>query len=110
LVNQMNAKLTRYEPYNKMQNCTQTCQNEILSTENKQGLTRVSVLGDGNCFFTAVVCSMMKNIEEWKPVMSLAGVPDVLLSQSSEITATFRKVLNRAYYEEFIVNIPAWET
>ena len=76
----------------------------------KYGLQPATVCGDGNCFFSAVALSMIRNIEEWRASLVLAGLTvtsDVTLNTvTTALSQIFVRELlgeRRSKYEDFLV-------
>lgn len=77
---------------------------------HRYGLQPVSVSGDGNCFFSAVAYSMLRNQELWNATFSLAGISVTTDLTATEVVTSLRQAfvkellgVRRSKYEEFIV-------
>lgn len=76
----------------------------------KYGLQPATVCGDGNCFFTAVASSMIRNTRVWHDSLSLAGVTVNSELTLNMVTTALRQVFvrellgeRRSKYEDFLV-------
>ena len=87
----------------------------LIDHLNKNGLHFTSILGDGNCFFSAVAKNIRHSPDQWKPVLTKLKIDE--LTAEFDLTIAMRKAMvdellghQRLEYENFLGSlVPNYE-